>query len=141
MNWIERIEDSPKKVRSFGLLFGLLGIVVTVFLFYHHRLYWPWPLFGAIFFLICAFWGYPVLRPVYIGWMSLAYLIAWMNTRVLLGLFFYLVITPIGLAIKITGKDLLDQKSHRSTPSYWIKRKEVNRRSGRLPASILIMRV
>ncbi len=127
MNWIERIEVSPKKVRGFGLLFGCLGIIVTIFLFYHHRLYWPWSLSGALFFLISAFWGYPLLRPIYIGWMSLAYLMAWINTRILLGLFFYLVITPAGLVLKLIGKDLLDQKSNRSTPSYWIKSERIDR--------------
>jgi len=125
MNWIERIEVSPKKVRGFGLIFGCLGIIVTIFLFYYHRLYWPWSFSGALFFLISAYWGYPILRPIYIGWMLFAYLMAWMNTRILLSLFFYLVITPTGLALKLIGKDLLDQKSNRSTQTYWIKSERV----------------
>jgi Saxitoxin biosynthesis operon protein SxtJ len=122
MSWIEQTDFSPKKVRNFGFLFGCLGLLAAIFLFYRHRLYWPWVFSGTLFLFITALWGYPILRPIYAVWMSLAYLMAWINTKIILGLLFYLVMTPIGLALRLIGKDLLDQKSDRTRSSYWIKK-------------------
>ncbi len=42
---------------GFGLLLGCLGTMVTMFLFYYHRLYWPWSFLEALFFLISAYGG------------------------------------------------------------------------------------
>ncbi len=66
--------------------------------------------------------AYPLIRPVYLGWMKFAFVLGWINTRILLGLFFYLVVTPIGLGMRLFGKDLLDEKIERSQASYWQKR-------------------
>jgi hypothetical protein len=54
--------------------------------------------------------------------MKFAALLAWVNTRLILGLFFYLVLTPVGVILRLMGKDLLDEKIDRSASSYWIKR-------------------
>ena len=35
-----------------------------------------------------------VLRPIYVGWMKFAFVLGWINTRLILGLFFYLILTP-----------------------------------------------
>jgi hypothetical protein len=43
-------------------------------------------------------------------------------SRVLLGIIFYLVITPLGLAARLTGKQFLDLKFKEVKPSYWIER-------------------
>lgn len=48
-----------------------------------------------------------------------------MTLKILLFLIFYLMITPIGLIIRLFGKDLLHQKIERNKSSYWIKREEV----------------
>jgi hypothetical protein len=62
------------------------------------------------------------MKPVYTAWMLFAFVLGWINTRVLLGAFFYLVMTPLGLILRWTGKDLLDERIDRSAASYWIKR-------------------
>ncbi len=74
---------------------------------------------GTVFFLVTGLFGYPVLRPLYLGWMKFAFVLGWLNTRLLLGVFFYLVITPTGLLLRILRKDLLDQRVDRSAKSYW----------------------
>ena len=57
--------------------------------------------------------------------MKFAHALGWINTRLLLGLFFYLVLTPAALILRLLGKDLLHQQVDRSAPSYWIKREPV----------------
>jgi len=62
------------------------------------------------------------LKHVYIGWMALAIVLGFFVSNVLLTLFFFLVITPIGLAARCFGNDFLRLKLDRSAPSYWIRR-------------------
>ncbi len=62
------------------------------------------------------------LTPIYKGWMGLATIMGWFMTRVILGVLFYLVITPVGLISKIMGKDFLDLKINRAQKSYWKRR-------------------
>jgi carbamoyltransferase len=47
------------------------------------------------------------------------------NTRLLLGAFFYLILTPIGLVMRLAGKDYLEKQIDRSATTYWIKREPV----------------
>jgi hypothetical protein len=119
---IEKIKATPGSVRKFGVLFSVIGVLLTAYLIYRGTVYWYWPLAGSLFFIITAFVGYPILKPLYIGWMAFAYVLGWINTRVLLGVFFYLILTPIGLLLRVGGKDLLDQKVDRSARTYWKKR-------------------
>jgi saxitoxin biosynthesis operon SxtJ-like protein len=63
------------------------------------------------------------LRPVYIAWMRLAQVLAWVNTRLILGLFYYAVITPVSLVMRLAGRDALRRKSNRTATSYWHLRK------------------
>ena len=62
------------------------------------------------------------LRPVYVGWMKFAFVLGWVNTRLILGLFFYGILTPVGVAMRLFGWDPLTRKIDRTAPSYWVKR-------------------
>ncbi len=63
-----------------------------------------------------------VLKPVYFGWMSMAVVLGFFMTRVLLTVFFILVIAPVGLFFKLIGRDALHRKMDRSGTSYWIEK-------------------
>jgi hypothetical protein len=79
---------------------------------------------GALFFLLSGLFTYPLLRPIYIGWMKFAFVLGWVNTRVILSVFFYLVITPVGLVMRLFGRDPMNRKFDRSAASYWVRRPE-----------------
>jgi hypothetical protein len=64
-----------------------------------------------------------VLKPVYIFWMKLAFVLGWINTRLILVVIFYLVFTPMGVIMRIFGADLLDKKISKDKASYWKKNK------------------
>jgi len=61
----------------------------------------------------------PLLRPVERGWRRLAETLAWINTRVLLTIVFYLVLAPVGLVRRIAGSDPLERRFDRSAATYW----------------------
>lgn len=121
----DRINASRIQVRKFGITFAVLFGVVSGYLAYKQNNLWIWTAGAGVLLLVGGLFAYPVLRPVYIGWMKFAFALAWVNTRILLGLFFSVVITPVGLVLRLIGKDLLDEKIDRTTGSYWIKREEL----------------
>ena len=53
------------------------------------------------------------------GWMAFANVLAWVNTRILLVLFFFVVITPVAVVMRLFGKDLLSQRLEPGTETYW----------------------
>ena len=110
------------EVRKFGLMFAAIGAAAAGYLAYKGSSLWPWFGGGGAFFLITGLLAEPVLRPVHAGWMKFAHVLGWINTRLLLGLFFYLVMTPVALVLRLAGKDLLQQRLDRSAKSYWVKR-------------------
>jgi hypothetical protein len=62
------------------------------------------------------------LRYPYRGWMALGHALGWINSRILLSLVFYLVVTPIGLAIRLFGRDPMRRGFDRKAQSYRIPR-------------------
>ena len=60
-----------------------------------------------------------MLRPIYVAWMTLAMPIGWVVSHLLLLFVFYLVVTPIGLAMRLIGYDPLTRQLDRSAKSYW----------------------
>lgn len=110
------------EVRKFGLLFGALGALVGSYLLWKGNPLWPWAFGAGGGFALAGVVAPGLLRPVYRLWMKFAFALAWINTRILLGLFFYLVMTPVGLVLRMMGKDLLDDRIDRRARSYWIRR-------------------
>ena len=80
-------------------------------------------LVSSIVFLSLAFICPLLLKPVQKLWMSLAVLLGWFMTRVILIILFYLVVTPIALLARLCGKYFLNTKLDRNAKSYWITRK------------------
>ena len=60
-----------------------------------------------------------VARYVYLGWMCLLYPIAWVVSHAVLVLVYYAVITPIGVVMRLCGRDPMQRKFDRSASSYW----------------------
>jgi hypothetical protein len=62
-----------------------------------------------------------IMRPIYIVWMALAFPIGWTVSHLLLGAIFYLIITPIGLTLRLFGHDPMERKLDTERASYWIE--------------------
>ena len=59
-----------------------------------------------------------VVRPIYTGWMIVAFPIGWTVSKVALGLMFFLVFLPVALVFRLTGRDVLRLK-RTGDGSYW----------------------
>ena len=63
-----------------------------------------------------------VVKPLFYAWMTMALALGFVMTRVLLTIFFFLVLTPVALIFRLIGRDALHRKLDRDAPSYWIKK-------------------
>ena len=61
-----------------------------------------------------------VLKPVYYAWMTFAILLGWVMTRVLLTIFFFLVLMPTGIIMRLVGRDPMQRKIDQAAETYWI---------------------
>jgi hypothetical protein len=114
-------ESNPKNLRSFGITLSA-GFLVIGMLFLMLKGKFFAPLFGISAAAVTLAVLVPVaLKPVYPLWMGLAFIMAWINTRIILCLMLYLVITPVSLIMRLFGADLLDMKFTKK-PTYWIKK-------------------
>ena len=60
------------------------------------------------------------IRPIFLGWMYAAYPIGWVVSHLLLGAIFYLLMTPIGWAMRLVGYDPLQRRMDRSAKTFWV---------------------
>ena len=58
-------------------------------------------------------------------WMKLAEAMGFVMTRVLLGLFYFLIVTPVGLFMRLIRRDALNTAYHDGKPTYWIDKEPV----------------
>ena len=122
MSWInamEKLNTDKKSLKKFGVTMGIAFLVIALIVFARYKEWSAFWLTLSGIFLSLGVIRPQVLKPVYIVWMRLAFVLAWINTRLILSIIFYLVITPIGLVIRLLGKDLLEKKWDRQAVSYW----------------------
>jgi hypothetical protein len=112
-------------LRNFGLMSG--AIVVSLFgiflpwIFEHTWPYWPWYIAGILWALAIVF---PLaLRPIYNIWMRFGLVLAWINTRIILGITFYIIFTPVSLLLKFLKKDPMCRKKEPTLESYRVSMK------------------
>ena len=111
-------------LRKFGVTMGIAFLVITLLMLIRHRhSVVPASIISALFFLF-AFLFPSVLKPVYVFWMKLAFVLGWINTRLILIIIFYILFTPVGLIMRLFRADLLDRKIERSKNSYWKRREK-----------------
>ena len=119
---IKNIKSGKSQLWHFGITFGVvLGLLGGLFLFRGKSYYFGCFIFSGIFLFLGL--AVPILlKPVQKVWMSLAILVGWFVTRLILIILFYLVVTPISILARLFGKDFLDIKFDRDMDSYWIAR-------------------
>ena len=116
-------------LREFGLLMG--GIVVGLFglglpwLLETRYPYWPWALGGVLFFLAIVLPG--TLGPVYRIWMRLGLVLNRITTPVILGIVYFLVVTPTGFGMRLFGRDPLARRFDSGAESYRVESRKAPR--------------
>ena len=103
---------SKKQLREFGFLIGFgfpifIGWLLPLITGHHFRIWTLWV--GLPSFLLGIFKPYVLFYP-YKCWMALGYILGWINSRIILGLVFIIILQPIALIMKFFGYDPLKKK-------------------------------
>jgi hypothetical protein len=108
--------------RTFGYVFaGFFGLVaIFSFVTGGHR--WPYWLAGALIFAAVAVIRPGVLAPLNKVWMRIGLVLHMIVSPLILGLLFYVFVTPVGLLMRLFGKDPLRLRMDPQADSYWIRR-------------------
>lgn len=121
---MKKSEINKKNLRNFGLALGLVLIIFGTRLFFkHHNSTFLYLAGAGILFVISGLILPFILKPIYVVFNKIgSFVFGCLIINILLSLFFYIVIVPTGLFIRIAGKDLLGLKIDKDMGSYWIKR-------------------
>jgi saxitoxin biosynthesis operon SxtJ-like protein len=112
-----------KQLRSFGLLvggiFGAIGLWPAIIRGQQPRL---WAVALGVALVVPALVAPRTLRPVYRVWMTAGEILNWINTRIILGVVFYGLLTPMGLAMRRFGHDPMRRQSQPGADTYRVMR-------------------
>ena len=109
--------------RSFGILFFIVFLLIAFFPLIDGGTIRVWSLVISIIFLILGLINSKLLTPLNLAWIKFGELLGKVIAPIVMGIIYFFVITPIGLLMRILGKDLLNTKLS-SNRSYWIKREK-----------------
>ena len=109
--------------RSFGIVFFVVFFLISVFPLLNGENIRIWSLLISIIFLLLGVINSRILTPFNHIWFKFGLLLARFISPLIMGLVFFLVVTPTGLIMKLFNKDLLKLRKNKKS-SYWIKRPE-----------------
>ena len=109
--------------RRFGIVFFIVFLIIS---------FWPtidgqslrlWSLAIALIFLVFGLLNSKLLSPFNLIWIKFGEALGRIIAPIAMGIVYFIIITPIGLFMRLIGKDLLRTKFSKNN-SYWIKREK-----------------
>ena len=111
--------------KSFGLVFFLVFLIIS---------FWPllnsndiriWSLVISIIFLILGLINSKILTPLNKIWFKFGIILGNIISPIVMGIIYFIVVTPIALILKVFNKDVLNLKKTKNS-SYWINKEKYN---------------
>ena len=109
--------------RSFGIVFFIVFFIVGTYPIFFQSELRIWSLIVSIIFLLLGIINSRFLTPLNLLWFKFGMLLGRIVSPIVMGLVFFLVVTPTAYIMRLGKRDLLN-KSYSKNPSYWIKRKK-----------------
>lgn len=108
--------------KSFGILFFIVFAIIGLYPLLSFNFVRVWALVIALIFLVLGLTKPSVLKPLNTGWIKLGEILGKIIAPIVMLLVFFIVITPIGLMLRLFGKDILGLKFSEKVKTYWITR-------------------
>jgi len=118
---IAAINQSKKKLREFSIIFCIAGVVLASISYYKHGVQ-PTAIILAgtgLLFLALGLVYPQILKPLHKIWMSLGVILGYFVTKIILFISFFVIIVPMGILLRLLGKDVLDLKVNKAEDTYW----------------------
>ena len=108
--------------RSFGLVFFIVFLIVALWPLKYEENIRLWSLALSIVFFILGILNSKLLTPFNRLWFKLGIFLGTIVSPIVMGLVYFLVVTPVGIFMRLLGNDLLKMSKEKNTSTYWIKR-------------------
>ena len=129
---LKDIKSTKKELKQFSIVIGIVFVLIGFYQFSFTNNSGFYSFSSGLLILIIGHLVPKVLLPFQKLWMIFSVIIGWIMSRVILTILFYFVMSPIGLFLRIMGKDILNKKLDTSSTTYWIsktKNTDINRYS------------
>ena len=107
--------------RSFGIVFFIVFFLVALYPLLTNQEIRLWALIISVIFLILGLLKSKLLNPLNKLWFRFGIFLGKIISPIIMGIIFFLVVTPIGIIMRLLGKDLLNLKYNKEK-SYWIEK-------------------
>ena len=108
--------------RSFGIVFFIVFLLIGFYPLIYSGEIRIWSLVVSFTFLILGLTNSNILNPLNKIWFKFGLFLGKIISPLIMGLIFFLVVTPIGVFMRILGKDLINLKYKKYKKSYWIEK-------------------
>ncbi len=108
--------------KNFGIVFFLVFIIIGLWPLLENNEIRYWSIFTSLIFLLLGLLNSKILKPLNKLWFYFGILLGRMISPLVMGIIFYLIVTPIGLLMRLFRKDILNLKYNTNSRSYWIKK-------------------
>ena len=109
--------------RSFGIIFFIVFLVITFYPLTNNGELRLWSLIISLIFLFLGLANSKILYPLNKLWFKFGVFLGKVISPLIMGIIFFLVVTPIGILMRLLNKDLLNLK-FKNTSTYWIEKTE-----------------
>jgi len=107
--------------KSFGVVFFIVFLIIGFYPLFSNQDIRIWSLIVSFIFLILGYLNSNLLTPLNIAWNKIGTFLGIIISPIVLGVIFFLIVTPISLLMRLFQKDLLNLKYNKDK-SYWIIR-------------------
>ena len=117
--------DSKIKIssnRNFGLVFFVVFLIIALWPLKSGEEFRLWSLVLSIIFFILGIFNSKLLTPLNKLWFKFGIFLGRIVSPIVMGIVFFLVVTPTGVFMRLLGKDLLKTSKVKNVSTYWIKR-------------------
>ena len=108
--------------RSFGIVFFVVFLLIALYPVTYSEDIRIWSLIISFIFIILGLLNSKILTPLNKLWFKFGVILGKIISPIIMGIIFFLVVTPIGLIMKVLGKDLLRLKYNKKDNTYWIEK-------------------
>ena len=114
-------ESTSKRIRKFAITMAIaFGLIGALLFFYFEKVLAGQVLWGISGGMLVLGLPYPpLLWPIERAWFYFAFALGWINMRILLSVVFYALFVPVGLFMKLIGRDPLERKIDKNAETYW----------------------